>query len=1075
MNNKFMKTIVLGGMLCLSPNVFAAFPTSTPVNYPLTEEGVIPPAAEGTKFFNNSTVDNSAGSGGGIVINGADKDTDIIGQDTLPKEDIDKGLFYSQNYGAESTGTNVIDSSGNRVYVERIGVDSQHSYTGVDQIVDNPKNSREYTEWSTSVEGLEYAETKGVSMSMSLFALWKNDSEEKINPLNVKNDLYEEPEYQTYQEKYQEFVLDNDIDNKRANENDAKERGMAENYRSGNTVNEWKNRFLDNINVVTDGQSVAQTFTTEQEVTNDELNERDKEATLLYKDLYSTGPNSADKENLLNTNYGALSKAFEGVDAIAEKLTERLTGGNIECQISRELIPSYKCDLPGKDGIMYPGAGAGSDLRNVNILEAKDECNGDCHTEPGELSCVGETMLTSRDIGISLGSNVELFPTWSESVTTKNFVIDNIMPVEHVTFRIEIPKPDTYTLEEWNKIIAESGFNMRYSVLETNYEIDNLAPITIVDRAAIRIRSSSMEIKVNIDRAVNGLRIKFWKPYIANNELYAFQYKHFFDFIQSEGSRIEITSLEGEYPSDSFYYCQAKQMVASPNECTGGDVHLFETTADQSYYLCSAEERKIDPDPIWGAFYDLDTCQTTCVIDKPCEPTYRHYTSYGSDDFLYKAVVSCVKSDTNTNCTQSLCEGYFADTDLRPINEILVANDDTYKYTIKSKVLTNVTRPKIDLDSELGGSVDYDQTFELEQKDAAYLAMLEKLTYNRIPYRVGTESPWNIAVIKEDTVGRTGFSIDLKPNSFDYDNGVNNYVYSVMRILHSYTPTAGVWHLNGSSVNAKTSQIQWEDYSYLIKTGNGEEDWELFRREEFVQVLIKKFVTTINDAGEAIEEEYIDWVPTKTHTRVQFANYNLADNSFSILDENSPAKYFERKEFSSVQDFFRFPITNSVEKVIDKTPGSLVKDQIPIAHETDFEKLYNLPPHNYKRSNPKDYVLYLMYSPTELSYNDIMTQIEGADYNGVKKLPQNVKPGAYQLVASNLFRTGSIEYDKELNNDINPLIKGTPDNTSVSVDWEPSISEKGKKVFKYLFLYDDVTNPFTYTNDDGTAPGQTEN
>jgi hypothetical protein len=601
-------------------------------------------------------------------------------------------------------------------------------------------------------------------------------------------------------------------------------------------------------------------------------------------------------------------------------------------------------------------------------------------------------------------------------------------------------------------------------------------PSTIIDRENITIRSSEMEINVPVDRLVGGIRVKFWEPYISNNALYAYQYEEYFNILNEEGAKIEITTFNAKYSSDSFYFCQSLQMISNRNECIGGEVAEFVTGDDQFNYICNADSKKIGPEPTWGAFYSQDSCEFSCVMHKECIPTYRHYTSYGTEDFMYKAEVGCVDEPGNNNCSDAVCKALFADTEERPLNEILVANDDSYIYTVRNKVLQDHPRPKIDLAAELGGSVDYDQTFQNEEKDAAYLHMLDNMSFNRIQYRVGTPSPVNIAYVKENSFGRSAYSIDLKPNSFHFDDGNTYYIYSVMRLLHSYTPVAGVWHLDGSMVTATETNIQFEDISYAIKTGENPGDWRVFRREEFAKYLVQYPEYTLNENGTFSENLIIDWVNTGQYKRTQFAFYNEADNGWSTFSSSQQADFFTTQQFSNAQDYYRYLISDWIERDILETPGLIVKDQRPIAHDTSFEKLYNVPIHHVNKSNSKNYTLYLVYSEQPLSYHELMVEIEGDNYETEKISPDLVTWGGYDLINSRLFRSDKIKYDGELNNNIDTLIMGEPERSSVTVNWSPAISEKGKKVFKFIFLYDDQEpNPFEYSNDDGTDPEQIQN
>lgn len=1025
-----------------STTVFTPVPTSpTPTGNVTTTA----PEADGTKFFNESTVDTSVNE-----INVTTNNDTLIGNDTLPQNNIDTGLHYTNNFGDQSTGKNITNNEGNSIYIERNTDGTIPTFVGSDQAVQTDYNAR------------------------------TTDSN-----------------YTTWQENYENYVMEGDKDAKRAKENEANKAGMTMNYKFNNNFNEMSNRFFTGNSVFSGGQNLTTTFRqkTYADDAPQELKDREDAGTLLYKDHFSSTVNEADKENLVNnTNYGALQEAYVGLDAITQELTNRLTGSKIKCQISRELVPSYRCPLPGKDGLQYPGSPNMADIRKVNIEEAKKDCNNDCWTDPGTLSCVGQKVIDSKDINLNIPDTGIILTPWDETTAEINVTLTPLMPVNSLTVNVDLLKPadSEMTDAEWSKFVQESGFKFRYSVLEVDTNIPDLPPVTIIDREQFQIRSTSSELTIPINRSMNGLKIKFWKPYITTNILESYKYEHLFTKLTDEGAVIKIKKAKSEYSSDSYYFCQAMQMVANPSECTG-DIAEFVTGDDQFNYICNADSKKIGPEPTWGAFYSQESCEFACVIHKECQPTYRHYSSYGNETVLYKAKIGCVDDpETNSHCSQAVCEALFADDTVRPINEMLVANDDTFIYTIRNKVLQNYPRPKIDLAAELATSVDYAAVFENEEKDSAYMYMINNVTYNRIMYRIGTESPVSLAYHLEPN-GFSGnvYSVDLKPRSFDYDTGSDYYVYSVVKVVEAYAPIAGAWYLNDHDITATQTYIQWRDYTYLIKTGVNTGDWKVFRKEEFSEYLTNNLAYVLYESGEVGQYESIDWVKTPQYQIKRFVNYNEIDNTFIDFDRNSEASYFTTNKFESSQDFYRFNITNSSNLDFFETKGSVIRTQRPINYDTSFEKIYNQPATHVYKGNPQDINIYLVYSKTKLTYNELMKEIEGScsavanspcyDNLNAKLLPENSKWGAYNLLNSRLFRSEHIKYDGELNNNIKTLIMGNPNKTTVSVDWDPSLSEKGKKIFKFLFLYDDnaptnwhYVNEVDYGSNPIQAPTSTE-
>lgn len=973
----------------------------------------IPPSADGSKFFNSATVQEVSG---GVKIVGADENTSIVSDDNLSKKDISQGLAYKQNLGV-ANGRSILTKTGGVYYMTP---DANGTYPSEDNL------------------------TKPTEQDRML-----------------------DPTYKAWYDQYKGFVDDN-LTVKRANENISQRDSMNQTYKYGNTVNSMKDRFISGNNPLSSGQSVTQLFRTNinKKGNSTQLIELEKNATTMYKDLYSSNVSIADKENLLNKNYGAVATAYQGAEALGKELTSRMTAAKIKCQIVRELVPSFMCPLPGKDGIQYPGNPDMNDLRKVNVVEAKANCNHDCWTEPGELSCIPKHVLNSKDITMP-ATTIIAYPNWSETTSSIEIPVSTSMPVENLSFTIKIPNTSSSgkTDEEWESFVAQSGFKVRYSVLEENIINTNDPWITIIDRSNVNILSSQQEITVPINRIMTKFKIKIWQPYISNNPLEAYRFKYLFDALTTANSSITVSGFASNYTSDSIHFCQPLQMVGSPGQCTG-EVVPFTTGDDQFNFLCLADSKKIGPEPTFGGFFSAEACERRCIRHEECTPTYRNYaTANFSSDQMYKAKISCLDDDENTNCTTELCEALFADQE-RPINEILVHNDDTMVYTVKNKSLTDTIRPKIDLGAELSNNPDYDQVFENEQKDAAYMSMLEKQSYNRIAYRIGDESPSNLAYHKNKITDlKSEFYVDLKPKSFDIDSGKTFNIYSVIKLDHSFTPIAGTFHLNNHDVTAGQTNIQFKDISYLIKTNNLLGGWEVFRRDEWAKVMVDTTAYGLSPSGSLTSERFLGWVSTPQYKISSFAKLNSTSGDFEVFDSSQRAPAFTTEIFKNEKDFYKYKISEWIESDMEETPGSLIHSQLAINHDTWIKKIYIDTPIGPKFSIAKDYTVYLVYSEQPLSYHEIMKEIEGPSYESVKIEPEDNKWGAYNLLTSQLFRSKSIKYDGELTNQVKPLIMGTKDNTTVSVELIPGLSEKGKKVFKFLFLYEDAeANTFGLTN-----------
>ena len=173
-----------------------------------------------------------------------------------------------------------------------------------------------------------------------------------------------------------------------------------------------------------------------------------------------------------------------------------------------------------------------------------------------------------------------------------------------------------------------------------------------------------------------------------------------------------------------------------------------------------------------------------------------------------------------------------------------------------------------------------------------------------------------------------------------------------------------------------------------------------------------------------------------------------------MYDNTAEAPYFNILNFSESQNFYRLNITNSLNLTRINTPGLLIHDQVKINHDTSYQRLYNVPYVGMSESNLLNSQYWLIYSESKLSYKEIAEQIEGSDFNS--PLPAiNSKWALFDPVNKKQYNKDYIPPDGEINNNIIMFKKGIPSNMTYSVKWTPIPIEKGKKVFKFSFLFTD--------------------
>lgn len=1031
---------------------------------PKEPESKIPPKFEGTTFINNGILNADPKTGKkNSNVEGLKTDR-VIGDDRLPEKEVETGTRINRNLGKQDTMT-VTDESGNVATLKKGSKELTKENDPNYKTEDEEKKSREqYDKWRDSFDN--YVESSGTEDHEKKELEQKRKQREEVNRQDISI----------------RSILDQTINSR---------------------------------DVTSGGQTIKQMFeNVDTNMDDDELKERDKNATQVYRDS-GYEPRNADTGILLKKNVGSLKEAYKMLPDLQKTMTEKMRMPVVQCQISRNLLPAYFCPIKGKDGFRFPGnlpasvkknaaettlttdkdgntvetlvnpkaaslVNMAPSLRKVNLSVAKDTCNQYCRSTPGDFTCIKQKKIKDADINITK-KELKLFPDYSKDESVFTISTNDIIPIKNVAFKVDVRKTKTEdentTQEDWEKFIKSSFIRFRYSILEIP-EDKNIAPITIIDRALIVADKETASFDIPINRQMQKLQIKFWKPYVSDNPFMKKEFDYIFeDFTKKFGGEIAINDVRVNYTSDSFFYCPIRQLVSSKRECGGLDaieINYGEGKDLNTMYLCDNTRYKIGPESTTGAFFDEKSCSENCFITEECKTTYDHYKGdYGVSASMYKAEVDCVDDKANTQCTKAQCEALFRDETIRPVNEAVVQNDNTVVYTIRNKALTNQVRPKIDIERELGADLtDPEQLntmMNIEQKDAAYLYMTKNLTMNMVKYPIGTPSPHKMSyIMKRGSTINDGYSyyVDLKPNSFDFNT--EQYIYLIARLDQRYHARYGSYYIkvgkDRPQVNTKDSKAQFKDYTYLIK--KPDEKWEVFRKEEFAEYWNEKVVNIINSEGQSENKIVAEWLiqPDDGLIPGYFGKYDAESNTFKIFDKSEKAPYYKKELFEPTDNVYRYTIVNDHINDIYDAPGSLMHDQAPKDNESNLEKKYLGGIHPYWSGKMSNFAYYLVYSDKELSYEDIMKKIEGDNYLiNTQKIPSYKSEwGVFDYLSNGLFNSGGPKHDGQLNNNIKPFILGKPEKTSIITEWEPSLSEHGKKVFKFLFLYDDggIKNPF---------------
>jgi len=984
--------------------------------------------AEGEFLFDNNSTPIDAN--GNIV---ATQDKSLLGNDTLPTVNIPDGNYTAYNLG-DTNLTVRRDISGNRVVYDSNG--SVH-------VISNNKNIPIFTE---SHE--EYIQ--------------------RVREINGESGKI----------STKDLILQNqeDYDLKR-------KQIKAANAVSG-SINERKAYLVGGLSVPGAGNSIQTIFTTDinnlkakkengEYLTTAELNELN--ATTFYSENLSMNPNFDRRKTLKETNINSLNNAYRDIDSISSELTNRMKSDKIKCQITRHLMPSFYCPIVGKSGLRFPANSI--DSLKVDMNSIYNECLDYCESSPGDYPVISEQVLNTDSYNINF-STKEIFPNYDNSLKEVELNTNGLIPLKYITFKIKIKKPENKTDKEWNDIIDKLKPKVRFDFnYYTKNEKGEEALNILYNNTLIYLSSSEQEFKFPVN--VLGSKYTF-----AIRKAFFNKIGEDLDF-KNMGGKIEIESIGSKYITNKLYYCSIKQTVPIKKECFDSDKNAkLVHSSGQDIYICRDKVHKIGPEPTWGAFYTRAQAEDACIIHKDCIPTY---ISSGelNEAVVYKAEINCVDDPDNTACSDSLCETLFKDSNKTIVNEYYVELDKSDKvnsrYSIKNAAFTGVMRPKINFE-ELSGTADHEKLFQTEEKDQAYVNMIKNVTYNRDMYRIGTESPVKLYYNIYGSTNNPALIAKIKPNSFDYGSDTNFYVYSIVAMDHFFEPLYGTWFINGSKItvsNGKTETdtssnpyannnsnydsdtnetvpIRFMDRTYAIKTGENNGDWQVFRVIEN-----DKFENTtkeihFDENGEVRESIKKEWITIPSYRKDIFEKYNSEEDKMQMYDYHTDiAPYFKRMKFDIDNDFFDITITNNMSNTYLTIPGALIRDQIGINHNTSFKRIYG---GEFSQTGQDSYVrnatYYLVYSDHKMTYEEILKEIEGNNWKRNPMKAYDNKWGLYEVINRKKYFS-KLKGDEELNNNIRLLKKGKPNKLTISVDWKPSLENKGKKAYKFVLLYKD--------------------
>jgi len=841
------------------------------------------------------------------------------------------------------------------------------------------------------------------------------------------------------------------IETQRAKLAAAKLAAKDETFNHGFNLKTMEKSLQEEVDPAAGGQAVVNnTFlrvNPEDQQSDQEI--KDMNATIFYRTHYSVLPDSAHTERVEDSNVDSFKTGKELVDKHEEQVNGKLNSGIIMCYISRELIPAFFCTYPDMTNVAYPDFSvAGGDPLKVSSEFAEKTCNGLCKKD---RTCLNYNVLDSVELDPSLGPKT-IYP-YNAAASYAKVNANPEMQLDVIEFDIEVEPSASFegNETEFNEFIQRLPRPLTFRTTITKDDPTGVLDTEVIYKTEnTQFKGSRMHKVFRIGRAAGEFNVKFFKPFIYDKATQKYKERPFMKMISS----IKITNIQGTYANTDLYFCPFRQMIDTNSECRNGEV-IDLATESAVYHMCTNASHKIGPDPVNGGFYSEDACQVACKEYKKCQVTYKHYAEQPLDS-LFKAKIGCVDSKENGACTEQKCKDFFADPEIRPINELVIQNDKVRVYTIKQKALTGEPRPKIDYDEEINTiNPDYGSIFQTEMKDGAMKAMVENQTFDKVEYLIGTPSPAKNAYNKSVIGDKTTLETILKPDSYHFENGKTYNVYSVIRFEQSYRPAFGIFQVDGHSVDAKYQDVMLKDEMFIIRNSAGA--WRVFKQIQFSRVRIKKDYAICGSGSYELAEGQKAPSNCKQQTRVVWSDMPSRKTERNVFftgaehahyGNGQTADIFKSQPFNSDIVKSKFLVTNDLMGLLEAVPGAVIHSQVEALHGASFGKVYTGPFNGRQRGYPANVFLYSFYTESRLSYgqliNDYLTE-----ENTIWEL---ANPGQY---------ASSIKDDGVITDNINPLIVGAPNNTTLDVEMYPKFTEEGNAVFKFLFLFDaDAKDPF---------------
>ena len=685
----------------------------------------------------------------------------------------------------------------------------------------------------------------------------------------------------------------------------------------------------------------------------------------------------------------------------------------IDCYITRKLVNSYYCPLPGMENSFFKG-GAAKDSND----NAKKECEKLCSIP---VSCLHKSMNKDLEADKAIDEVIGQIDSKSFYIDTDDTMLPSYVEVQ-LSNKYLYDDNITFSSSDYNaskalKALQETNHGARFDVSYLN-EDDNWTKIESGFDVKLNNIDNSFKIYISSIRTKQ-IRVTAYTPYMVDK-----------NSSEHTDSKLETTfvAMNVKYASNNWWFCPEINIVSNSANCAGEIKSVV--IGSQAYSVCVEEGRK-KIEPTYGAFFTQDQCEAACKNSKECVPTYKHLANidpYNLPSTLKDVEVGCVDNPSNTSCTQELCMDYFQN-DVMPFLEKSWTNDDKVVTTVSSGIPSQtIPRPRIDIDGGISANGDEAARTKSEIKEMAeisYMNMLKANSYDVSKNKIETNiPPKNAYALQKSSSGASSLIWKMRPWSYDIDNNNSYYVYVLFDIFSRFKPIASLYKNDDGTIP------DWLDRTFVLKTAMS---YKIVRR-------IENYEVQTWDENRTIES----WNKVDSMMLDKYETFNGVD--FSVFDMNADAEYYKQVQFKSDKSWEEFVLYNYIEEMMS-TPGVLFHSQNMQGNGTVFDRVFVGDIDELTASHFHSLNVFGVYSKTKLTYKDLFDIIGGSEREKHLVYSTITKANKY------LHSDGAYDLDK-----VKMYISGKPENMSVKVDFTPLPKEEGKKAFIFMLLYDDNTS-----------------